>query len=151
MSINEAKVDALRSLELYREKLVGQIQHIDHIVESLGGSPLSRPPISVSTRYKGLKPQAAARLFLVDHPNEWFKASVLTKELLNREVVKTSKAFGTAVQAALNRLVEKGFAIREKQNGVFSYQFKDSQKSSFDEVLATIDPVEDEEEGEQDE
>jgi hypothetical protein len=76
---------------------------------------------------------------LTDNPNRWFKASIVAKELLARGMQKSSKAFNSAITGTLNRAAQKGFALREKRNGVYMYRLnsKDGQGGEGHEAADT--------------
>ncbi len=142
MSVGEGREAAIRGLNAYKEELEAQIRQmqenlrcVEKSIEILGtangGRQLgivtvtSNNPVTIS-RYANLKPQAAVKLFLMENPNRWWKASVVAKELLARGMPKTSKAFSAAITGTCDRLARKGFAIREKREGVNMYCLGDN-------------------------
>ena len=140
MSIGEGREAAIRGLNAYREELLAQIQQmqdnlrcVEKSIEILGTANclhLSATMTATShatatlSRYADLKPQGAVKLFLTENPGRWFKPSIVAKELLARGMPKSSKAFSAAITGTLDRLSRKGFAIKEKREGVNMYSLQ---------------------------
>ena len=145
MAIDKSKEAAIRGLREYHEELHAELksvlENMDHVaksIELLGGDPVYKPvdfeessqgSIAIDSTsveisdYSGMKTQAGVERFLEENPDGSFKASVVAKELLNRGLPKTSKAYQSSVAGALNRAVKKGLAFREKRNGALRYQY----------------------------
>lgn len=136
MSDDNPKEAAIRGLHAYKEQLGAEIEakkadlrSVERSIQLLSGDPdrasgvqrVFLPPETNGTKYTALKTQAAARLFLGEHGNKWWKSSTIAKELLRRGV-RPGKHFKPAVTSSLNRLADKGVAKKEKRGGVFKYK-----------------------------
>ncbi|MBN2270347.1 MAG: hypothetical protein JXN61_07025 [Sedimentisphaerales bacterium] len=146
MATDDTKEAAIRGLHTYKEQLLLEIEQkqadlrsVERSIELLSGNghkaptqdngqrtlTFSGPPTS---RYSGLKNQAACRLFLQENADQWWKASQVAKELIRRGITASSKHWNPAITGALNRLADKGIAIKEKRAGVFRYKFSPADK-----------------------
>jgi len=140
MDTDDSKEAAIKGLHAYKEQLLLEIEQkqadlrsVERSIELLSGNGaenpvqqdgqrtlgFSGPPTS---RFSGLKPQPAAKLFLQENADRWWKASQVAKELLRRGIRPSSKHWGTVITGALNRLTVKGVADKEKRGGVYKYR-----------------------------
>jgi hypothetical protein len=151
MSPNNCKEAAIQGLHAYREELLAQINriqedlhHVERSIELLGGNgtfgrptataqvPNEQRTVITGPKYADIKAQAGVELFLKENPEQWFKSSVIARELIRRGMPKESKAFASTIAGALKRCTKKGIAVREQQDGVFVYRLRDGSKQGGD-------------------
>lgn len=140
MATDNTKEAAIRGLHAYKEQLRLEVEQkqadlrsVERSIELLSGngpeSPaqedgqrtlvFSGPPTS---RFSGLRPQPAAKLFLQENASRWWKASQVATELLRRGIKPSTKHWGPVITGALNRLTGKGVIQKEKKSGVYKYK-----------------------------
>ena len=134
----DARKRAMRGLEEYisyleatleqtRQELAVAHRGLAHLNSGLaagtcGGEETPLP-------YAGMQPQAAVERFLIEHPAQRFKASVVAKGL--REAgLQREGGFASQVAGALMRAIRKGIALRVHVNGAWHYFAKNEEPES---------------------
>jgi hypothetical protein len=125
MNYSEVTIQELyRSREKLRIEIEAKradLQCLDRTIELVGGK-IPPSTITICGPFTGVTNQPATLQFMKEHPDRWWKASEVVKELVRLGLVPT-KHIAATITITLNRLHGKGILLKERREKANQYKY----------------------------